>query len=1035
MRQKPGVTLRMTYVLVILVIVSLIPIGCGGGSGSTDLGFSGGDQGGGGTQATYTVSGQCKSSTGTSLAGCTVELTDSSARFRGVRAFSKTVTADSSGNYTISNVPAGNYQIITSLGGYVSSSFFLEVFNNSTENTFNISTNDWNSFTGSGYPYSASSSYILVNTVSYDQSGTPSPISDVTVTTSPAGQTIGYVNSNSVNWTATSTSSDGKAFIYNLTPGASYTITGLKQSYNFNSVTIAPQAGILYVCDVYSTTQVAKLQTITINPSTANIPVGLSKQLTASGKYNDGSVVDLTDRCTWTSSNPSYGTIGNGDAAGAKGIFYALAQGASKITATLDNISGKAEITVTDASLQSLAVTPSSAFARPTAPQNQVQFHAIGTWSDGTSFDLTSQAQWSTKDPSVSGVGTIDPSTGLFTGQKVGTITVYCTYKSTNSNDVPVTVGTKRVVSVTVSPSAKTVPFGFIQDFTATATYDDGSSGDVTLTSAWTTTDPSVGTIALGKNSAQFTTTGAGTCQVIATLFSDLQSQASVTVLELKSLSVDPPNFTMSTDGSVQISAWGTYEGTSEKYDITRRVQWTATGTCQHGSPVGEVVKDTGYFTSKCTGESVVTCTLPGTTFTGTSTIHCMWGEIEKDGDPFIQDLGIGSDPKIAVAEDFYNVEYYKKTNRTFATVGVSFTTPGETGVTAVDYTVLDVKQGESGFWQRYWTDPETVANGSQSSLIYRGRYDQCLLDNPTPPYSAFKIKTTTPVLAYQDLGKVKVANWGFYNADGTFTAAFYSGGSTAGFHPSIASYKTTSEELYAPDSFGIAFEINSIIDYLYYNVTSELYDTGETGSVASLAYNSIGTAMFTCELGSTEETRQLKFRIRTESTSVVIESASGYRSSLAVSPVSDDILGVAYESSDGSTRIVKYSESKDSGKTWSTGTTLNISTGGWTSPQTTTRTYVDGGIRPALVFSDDGRPSITYATGQGEVRYAYRNSAGVWHVNTCPFGTIDGYPSTEGVCDGPDLEMASSIAEAKGPAVVYVKDGKIVFQYRKTAP
>jgi hypothetical protein len=1030
MRQRIGMKSGILCLLALLAVVSMITIGCGGSSSSSSGGFSGDDTN---PSQTYSVSGMCTEANGTTaLPGATVSCTDSGAR-SGVRSFSSSTTSDSNGQYSLFGIPAGNYRITITADGHVPTVIFLTVAADVTKNLFSISTSSWNSFAGADHPYNASNGYMLVNTFTVDSLGVVTKLAGVRVATSPTG-TVGYVTSNVVNYSATSTSADGQAFVYSLDPAALYTITGSSDAYTFAPVSNAlVSAGALYVYDLVASSQAATLQNIIISPNTASVPVGLSKQFLAFGVYSDGSQADITTRCTWTSANTALGTIGNGDAAGAKGLFTAVSPGSVNITATLGTISGTTSVTVSTSALQTVTVSPGTAYAANRAPQNVLQFHATGTWTDGTTLDVTNLAQWNTTNPSVAGVGSIDPATGKFTAQTVGTIEVYCVYKGMNSTqNALVTVGTKLVTSMTVSPIAKTVPYGFIQDFNANATYDDGSSGDVTLFATWTTSNPAVGTMAIGTSTAQFTTTGPGTCQVTASLFENMQASASVTVLALLDLVVDPPGVLMSSSDSIQISAWATYEGTSERYDITRRVNWTCTGNCEHGSPVGEVKADTGYFTAKCTGTSDVTCTLPGTTLTGTCNVTVLWGEIEADYKNFIENLGTGSNPKVAVDSDLYNTEYFKThynpplSTGTIKTVAVSFTTAGSPGSTSVAYALRDVVKNAQGNWDYTWVAAETVAPGMASALTCVTRDDQGAVT--VDPYTIDYVTTTTPVLAYQDLGKVKARRWGTYNADGTFNPHFGPPTELAGFDPSIATDPMNTS------LFGIAFELDSIIQYFYGGtVTSTLI----TGSVASIAYDPTGMAMFTCELGPTPESRQLKFH-KGDGTNAVIETTSGYRSSLALSP-DGTTIGVAYESSDGATRTIKYRQSTNGGVTW-TGPTdmLNISTGGWTSPQTVPRAFIDNGITPVLAFSSDGRPSITYASGQGTVRYAFKDTAGIWHVNTCPFGTIDGYPSTAGVCEGPNHKMAAMkthLPDEIGPAVVYVKDGNIVFQRRFTAP
>jgi hypothetical protein len=1033
MRQKIGIKSGLICLLALLAVVSLITIGCGGSSSSDNgIGGSGGD--GGNSAQTYTVNGMCTEVNGTTvIPGATVSCTDGGAR-SGIRAFGATTTADSAGQYTLFGVPPGNYKITITADGHVPTVSFFTVITDTTQNLFCIDTNAWSAYAGAGHPYDASKGYMLVNTISVDQSGLVTKLPGVVVSTTPAGGGVGYVTSSVVDWAAAATSADGQAFIYSLT-GGSYTINGTKEAYSFVPVTNAEvSAGMLYVYDLAATNQASQLKSIAINPATTSVPAGLSKQLRALGTYNDGTIQDLTGQCTWTSSNTAFGTVGNGDAAGAKGLFTAVQPGAVTITATFGTVSGQAGVTVSTSTLTSIVVSPGQAYAANKAPQNQLQFHATGFWSDGTSLDITSLAQWNTKAPSVAGVGTIDPATGLFTAVTPGTITVYCVYKGVTSQDVLVTVGTKLVTAIVVNPGAKTIPYGFVQDFTATATYDDASTQDVTSFCTWTSSALDVGTISLTTSipqTAQFTTTGPGSCQVEASIFGDMKGSSNVTVLALLTLTVDPTGITMGTDNNVQISAWASYEGTSQEYDVTRRVLWTSTGTGDHGGLVGNV-NENGWFTSLDVGQAVVVATLGS--LTAQTTIMVRWGEIARLGDPFIESLGPGTDPKLAVAANLYNSEY----QGTIPTVGASYTT-GSGGSSQVVCQVRGIKKLAEGQFvedidwsqikQSFPTDP-ALGSARSSALGFIKRTDEYLTSLDVPPYYV-EHDSCTPVVAYQSLGGIWYHNYDIPQPSGWLKNFGPYQGGYDGFDPSIS---VAADEY---GTIGMAYEANGHIMYasgesnghpVFLGASS---DTLVTGSVASLALN-LASAIpsFSCELGAAETAKQLFFSMFAGGawSDSSVESTSGYRSSMAINPVTG-FPAVAYESTDGVTRVIKYAEATDAqGTAWTK--TVNV------NGTVVTTGVIDQGITPRLDFSDDGRPAITYATGTGRVYYAYRNSASKWNVNCAPYGTVDGNISSEGLCDGPCVKMATVWPMSTiGPAVLYVKNGTVVFQKRYSVP
>jgi probable HAF family extracellular repeat protein len=127
--------------------------------------------------------------------------------------------------------------------------------------------------------------------------------------------------------------------------------------------------------------------------------------------------------------------------------------------------------------LTSIAVTP----AIPTIPKGASrQFTATGSYSDGSSADLSGSVTWSS---SKTNVATISPS-GLLSTMRQGT-TVVKAFSGSVSGSTNATVGPPKLVSITVSPLNSTISVGATQQFTATGTYSDGGTADLTTKGNW----------------------------------------------------------------------------------------------------------------------------------------------------------------------------------------------------------------------------------------------------------------------------------------------------------------------------------------------------------------------------------------------------------------------------------------------------------------------------------------------------------------------------------------------------------------------
>jgi hypothetical protein len=92
------------------------------------------------------------------------------------------------------------------------------------------------------------------------------------------------------------------------------------------------------------TVSAATLTSITVSPAAATVPAGGIASFTASGSFDDGSTLDVTDVVTWTSSDTGVADISN--AAGTRGQATGFAMGSVKISAQRGTVIGTAALTV-----------------------------------------------------------------------------------------------------------------------------------------------------------------------------------------------------------------------------------------------------------------------------------------------------------------------------------------------------------------------------------------------------------------------------------------------------------------------------------------------------------------------------------------------------------------------------------------------------------------------------------------------------------------------------------------------------------------
>src|SRR5207249_1908455 len=128
----------------------------------------------------------------------------------------------------------------------------------------------------------------------------------------------------------------------------------------------------------------AVLASIEVDPAKPQIVKGTQQRFTAIGIFSDSTIQDLTVDVAWGSSSAGVATISN--AAGGEGRATGASAGVATISAMLSGTGGQATLTVTNAVLTAVAVTPAS----PSMPKGTtLQLRAAGSFSDGTTQDLT----------------------------------------------------------------------------------------------------------------------------------------------------------------------------------------------------------------------------------------------------------------------------------------------------------------------------------------------------------------------------------------------------------------------------------------------------------------------------------------------------------------------------------------------------------------------------------------------------------------------------------------------------------------------
>jgi hypothetical protein len=170
------------------------------------------------------------------------------------------------------------------------------------------------------------------------------------------------------------------------------------------------------------------------------------------------------------------------------------------------------------------------------------------------------------------------------------------------------------LVSIAVTPATATIGVNATQQFTATGTFSDNSTKDVTTQSAWTSSNTATATV--GAATGLATGVAGGTVTITAT-DGTIKGTAQLTVSSgptLKSIAVTPTTANISVNGTQQFKATGTFSDNSTK-DVTTQSTWTSSNT-----EVATVGSGTGLATGVGAGGPVtITATGIGTEISGSA--------------------------------------------------------------------------------------------------------------------------------------------------------------------------------------------------------------------------------------------------------------------------------------------------------------------------------------------------------------------------------------------------------------------------------
>lgn len=382
------------------------------------------------------------------------------------------------------------------------------------------------------------------------------------------------------------------------------------------------------------------LLSITVSTPNSSVLSLSSAPFKATGNFSDNTNPDITSQVTWSSSSTDIATFVPGGA----GAVKTLAEGTTVITATLNNasgtpIKGTANLKVTGGNLNKIVLSKDNTIIADNGnitlvKDTSVRMIATGTFSNGSNRDVSGVVEWSVANKSIANVSNTPGSNLALLNATAVTTPLIPTIVTAKSGTAPPVTFNLAVTAPTPQSLVINTPSGFTDltannsaRFTATATFSDNSTQDVTLNATWASSNEAaatIGTSGLAKGQVTGKVTGNPTINATFVGAGGLTRSAPPVTIAVKtrtiqSLSISPNVSTVVSGNQVPFKALANYSDGTTNVDVTEVAAWTidkpnvailADNTNQPGQVVGVD-----------TGTAILTATFDGKSATANITV------------------------------------------------------------------------------------------------------------------------------------------------------------------------------------------------------------------------------------------------------------------------------------------------------------------------------------------------------------------------------------------------------------------------------
>ena len=314
--------------------------------------------------------------------------------------------------------------------------------------------------------------------------------------------------------------------------------------------------------DSNNTSNNPKIEKIAIAPLVSSLAQGITLQMSATAFYNDGSKADITKSAQWTSSDTNISKIDS------NGTLTTISAGNHTISANYEEFSAETDITINDATLESLNINPAS----PSIIKNtNFELNVVGIFSNGTTLDISNQVTWNVEKTTI--LSHIDNN--HFKGLEVGKSEVSATLNDiSNSVYVDVILGTLTAIQIEYDDNLNIV--GDEIPISAIGIYAEGYKQDISNEVDWIVSDDSKLSITASSQLASTLDSGA---VILTAQLGDIKATETITIKQqtatLASLELIANNVSLSLNENKQFQVIGLYSDGS-RLDLTKKALWTS---------------------------------------------------------------------------------------------------------------------------------------------------------------------------------------------------------------------------------------------------------------------------------------------------------------------------------------------------------------------------------------------------------------------------------------------------------------------------